>query len=169
MASDKLYEIQSIIDESKETLSSELYNKLSIACKKSFNERKNEKMFIRVKIMFFCASTFQDESIIIPKFRYEVIPVTPHQFDVLIERQEQGKFTTYRSPYCKEEQTELIFNDRKFCNGCDEYSDETFQIRMGEYIVYATKHIDTGINWLSTHANTNKVISGPEFLTPQNE
>jgi hypothetical protein len=169
MASDKLYEIQSIIDESKETLSSELYNKLSLACKKSFDEKKTEKLFVKVKIMFFAISKIQENNIIIPKFRHEVIPLSPHQNRILLERNIEGKFTPYRSLYCTDEQTEHVFSEQVSCQNCDCSDERIFQVYTGEYIVHTYRALGVSGNWLSSHTNPYKKINDVELPIPNDE
>jgi len=165
-----LHDIQSILDESKEKLSSELYNKLSIACKKSFNDERNSQVYVRVKVMFFKPLHHMGNNYIVPKFRFEIIPVTRHQLEQLINRNEESIFTVYRSHYCDNEMTEMEFNEKEFCSSCEEESNNIFKVCTGEYIVHTYK-IGSALqaNWLSSHQNPFKKISEPENFTPQRE
>ena len=163
MAEDKLFEIQSIIDESKETLSSDLYNKLSLACKKTFeSEKKTEKLFVKVKIMFFATSRVQEKHVMVPKFRYEVIPLSLHQNRVLLERNNESKFTPYRSSFFSDEQTEHNFYENTHCENCDVSNDSMFQVYTGEYIVHTYRALGVSGSWLSSHTNPYKKISDVE-------
>jgi hypothetical protein len=166
MASDKLYEIQSIIDESKETLSSDLYNKLSIACKKSFDsEKQPSKIFVKVKIMFFTNMNIQGSYSIVPKFRFDVIPVSPYQLSILLRRNEEQKFTMYRNHKCNVEQTQHFLSDKEYCDNCDEETSKNITIYTGEYIVY-TYRVGNFQNWIGYGAE-NKRVSFVEDTIPE--
>lgn len=166
MASDKLFEIQSIIDESKETLSSDLYNQLSLACKKSFEE-KDSHVFVKVKIMYFYGRKVSDENIMLPKFRFDIIPVKQYQLRILKRRNLTQDFTYYRSLHCPHERTEISFSEKNFCNDCDNDSTNSVYVHTGEYIVYTYDSIGN-TDWLSPAGHGCKHTSEPLHM-PQDE
>lgn len=167
----QLHEIQSILDESKETISSDLYNKLSIACKKSFESKKDEKLYVKVKIMFFVSNRYQDNNTLVPKFRFEIIQVTNYQLRVLLRRNEEGKFTAYRNEICKGEQTIHNFSDKFFCENCEEVAHDNFQVCTGEYIVFTYKkdHLLTIRNFFADGHSELRQTSFSEGIIPLNE
>lgn len=168
MAEDKLYEIQSIIDGSKETLSSDLYNKLSLACKKSFEEKEKEKhIFVKVKIMYFFGRSVNDDNVILPKFRFDIIPVKPYQLRILKKRNLTHEFTLFRSITCVHERTEICFAEKLFCNECDDDSTKSVYVYTGEYIVHTYDSVGN-TDWLSHSGHEYKHKSEPLHM-PQDE